>query len=100
MSSKKKKPGWIQSIKDFCSKYEKAIAAFAAVAGVAYGLGYKTASVFKEREIMAIENRHSAELLNLKEEYMDKYFTLREQQFINDQKDSTDGNKNIQGNIK
>lgn len=100
MSSKKKKPGWIQSIKDFCNKYEKAIAAFAAVAGVAYGLGYKTASLFKEREIMAIENRHSAELLSLKEEYMDKYFTLREQQLVNNKKDSTDENKNIQGNNK
>lgn len=86
------------SIKDFCGRYEKAIAAFAAVAGVAYILGYKTASVFKEREIMAIENRHSVELLNLKEEYMDKYYTLKEQQFIHNQKDSTDGNKNIQRN--
>lgn len=98
MSSKKKKSSWIQSIKDFCNKYGKAIAAFASVATVAFGLGYKTASVFKEREIMSIENRHSAELLNLKEEYMDKYYSLREQQFVNIQKDSTDGNKVIQGN--
>lgn len=96
--SSKKKTGWLKSIIDFCGKYNKAIAAFAAVAGVAYTLGYKTASVFKEREIMNIENRHSAELLNLKEEYMDKYYTLREQQFVNIQKDSTDENKSIQRN--
>lgn len=98
MSSKKKKPSLIQSVKDFCNNYSKAIAAFASVATVAFVLGYKIASVFKEREIMSIENRHSAELLNLKEEYMDKYYSLREQQFVNIQKDSTDGNKVIQGN--
>ena len=95
MSSKKKKTGWCQSIKVFCDKYKKAITALASVATVAYGLGYKTASVFKEREIMNIENHHSAELLNLKDEYMDKYYTLREQLFFNNQKDSLDGNKNL-----
>ena len=88
----------IKSITDFTQKYGKAIAAFAAVAGIAYGIGFKHSELLREREIMQIENRHSAELLSLKEEYMEKYYSLREQQLFTIQKDSTDGNKGIQGN--
>lgn len=96
MSAKnKKKVSLIKSITDFVQQYGKAITAFAAVAGVAYGIGFKHSDLLKEREIMQIENRHSSEILSLKEEYMEKYFSLREQQIITP-KDSTDGNKNIQ----
>ena len=95
MSAKKKKTGLIKSITDFVQQCGKAITAFAAVAGVAYGIGFKHSDLLKEREIMRIENRHSADILSLKEEYMEKYFSLREQQIITP-KDSTDGNKNIQ----
>ncbi|MBO4840188.1 MAG: hypothetical protein J5524_03710 [Bacteroidaceae bacterium] len=99
MSAKnKKKVSLIKSTTDFIQRYGKAIAAFAAVAGVAYGIGFKHSEVLRAREIMQIENKHSAELLSLKEEYMEKYFSLREQQSIINPKDSTDGNKNIQGN--
>ena len=94
-SKNNKKTGWLQSIGDFYNTYGKAVWIFAAVASVSYGLGYKTAEVFKEREIMSIENKHSAELLNLKEEYMEKYFSLRERIQIPTPNDSTDESKSI-----
>lgn len=96
MSAKnKKKTSFLKSVTDFSKKYGQAIAAFAAVAGVAYAIGYKHADLLKEREIMEIENSHSAEILNLKEEYMEKYFQLREQLFMINQNDSKDGNKGL-----
>lgn len=95
---KGKKVGWLKSIKDFRDKYGKAAGVIITVAGTFYTIGYKTAEVFKERELMQIENKHSEEIQKLKEEYMDKYFSLREQQLMTNPKDSTDGNKSIQGN--
>lgn len=99
MSAKRnKKAGWIQSITDFVQKYGKAITAFTAVAGVFYGIGFKHADLLREREIMQIETKHSAELLSLKEEYLERYYSLREQQLLRTPKDSTDENKIVQGN--
>lgn len=97
-SKKKKKTGLWKSITSFLQDYGKALAAFATVAGVAYGIGFKHSDLLREREIMQIENRHSAEMLSLKEEYMEKYFSMREEQLFTASKDSTDGNKNIQRN--
>lgn len=99
MSAKKgNKVGWLKSIKDFREKYGKAAGVLIAVASIFYTAGYKSAEVFKERELTKIENKHSEELLKLKEEYMDRYYSLRDLQSLINLKDSTDGNKNIQGN--
>ena len=88
-SKKNKRVGIVKSIGDFTRKYGKAIAAFAAVAGCAYSIGFKYAILIKEREIMTIENKHSLELLQLKEEYMEKYFQLRENLLINNNENDT-----------
>lgn len=99
MSSKKnKRNGWMKSVSDFIQKYWKALTAFATVASVSYGIGFKHSDILREREIMRIENLHSAELLKLKEEYMEKYYSLREQYLSTTSKGSTDGSKNIQRN--
>lgn len=96
MSSKKvKRVGIVKSIGDFTRKYGKAIAAFVAVAGCAYSIGFKYAILIKEREIMTIENKHSLELLQLKEEYMEKYFQLREQLINFNENDTINENKKI-----
>ncbi len=97
MSSKKvKQVGIVKSIGDFTRKFGKAIAAFVAVAGFAYSIGFNYANLIKEREIMTIENKHSFELLQLKEEYMEKYFQLIEQMIINtNENDSINENKGI-----
>lgn len=96
MSSKKvKRVGIVKSIGDFTKRYGKAIAAFAAVAGFAYSIGFKYANLIKEREIMTIENKHSLELLQLKEEYMEKYFQLREQLINNNANDTINETKGI-----
>ena len=84
---------WHKSVTDFIKQFGKAIAAFAAVASCFYGIGYKTADLKREREIMKLENQHSLELLNIKEEYMEKYFRFREQQVFINQNDSTNVNK-------
>ena len=44
---------------------------------------------------MEIENQHSKELLILKEEYMDKYYQLREQQSKENISDTIYGKKGI-----
>lgn len=95
MPKNKKKISWIESIKALSDKFGKATGVIVAVAGIFYTIGYKSAEVFKEREIMRIENVNSAELLKLREEYMDKYILLKEQQLSVNPKDSTDGNKGI-----
>lgn len=95
---KGKKVGCLKSINDFREKYWKAVGVIITIAGTFYTIGYKTAEVFKERELMIIENKHSEEILKLKEEYMEKYYSLREQQLLTNLKDSTDENKIIQKN--
>lgn len=95
LTKNKKKTSFIKSIIDFIQKYGKVISAFAAVAGVAYAIGFKHSDILREREILEIENRHSAEILNLKEEYMDKYFQLREKLLMINQNDSKDGNEGL-----
>lgn len=92
---KSKSKGWVHSLVDFSRKYGRAITAIVAVAGCSYTIGYKSAEVFKEREIMGIENQHSKELLKLKEEYMDKYYQLREQQSKENKNDTIYGKKGI-----
>lgn len=97
MSTKKvKRVGIVKSIGDFTRKYGKVIAAFAAIASCAFSIGFKYANLIKEREIMTIENKHSLELLQLKEEYMEKYFRLREQQINNtNENDTINENKGL-----
>lgn len=97
-AKKRKRIGLTKSITDFIQKYGKAITAFAAVAGVAYGIGFRHSDLLREREIMRIENRHSAEILSLREEYIEKYYSLREQYLLTNHKDPTDGKKDIQSN--
>ena len=94
-SKKNKRVGIEKSIGDFIRKYGKAIAAFAAVAGYAYSIGFEHAILIKEREIMTIENKHSLDLLQLKEEYMEKYFQLREQLINFNENDTINENKKI-----
>lgn len=95
MSERRKKAGLITATIDFLQKYGRVITSYVVVAGVAYGIGFKHSHLLREREIMRIENQHSAEILNLKEEYMEKYYSLRERIQIPTPNDSTDESKSI-----
>lgn len=95
MATKKKKTGLIESITELSRRFGKAVTVLVSVAGVSFTIGYKTAEVFKEREIISIENRHSQELLKQKEDYLDKFYELKEQQILINKNDTTDGRKEI-----
>lgn len=58
----------------------------------AFWLGTYYEEIKKDREITEIENKKSMELLQQKEQYMNKYFDLRET-YLNDSKNNIYGNK-------
>ena len=89
---KKKKCKFTESLSSLYDRYWKAGTVLVASITGSFWLGTYYEEVKKEREITEMEDRHSMELINMKEEYMNKYLDLREKIFIN-ANDSTNGNK-------
>ena len=91
-SRNKKKSGVIATFSELYDKYWKVVTIFAVSVSASFWLGTYYEEVKKEREITVIENEHSMEILNQKEDYMNKYLDMREQLLIN-KNDTTHGNK-------
>lgn len=91
-SRKKKKSGVITTFSELYDKYWKVVTIFAVSVSASFWLGTYYEEVKKEREITEIENKHSMEIINQKEDYMNKYLDMREQLLIN-KNDTTHGNK-------
>lgn len=91
-SRKKKKSGVITTISELYDKYWKVATIYVASISTAFWLGTYYEEVKKEREITEIENEHSMEILNQKEDYMNKYLDMREKLLTN-KSDTTYGNK-------
>lgn len=89
---RKKKYKFAESLSSLYDRYWKAGTVLVASITGSFWLGTYYEEVKKEREITEMEDRHSMELINMKEEYMNKYLDLRERIFIN-ANDSTNGNK-------
>lgn len=89
---KKKKMKFVDSFNELYDRYWKAAAILVACISGSFWLGTYYEEVKKEREISEMEDRHSMELLNLKEEYMNKYLDMREKILYN-ANDSTNVNK-------
>ncbi|MBQ7202377.1 hypothetical protein IJS18_03285 [Candidatus Saccharibacteria bacterium] len=89
---KKKKPKFVETCNELYDRYWKIASLLVASITGSFWLGTYYEEVKKEREITEMEDRHSMELINMKEEYMNKYLDLRENIFIN-ANDSTNGNK-------
>jgi hypothetical protein len=89
---KKKKYKFTESLSSLYDRYWKAGTVLVASITGSFWLGIYYEEVKKDREISEIEDRHSMELLNLKEEYMNKYLDMREKYLVNET-DSTYGNK-------
>ena len=92
VSRKTKKSGVITTFSELYDKYWKVVAIFAASISGSFYLGTYYEEVKKEREITEIENKHSMEIINQKEDYMNKYLDMREKLLIS-KSDTTYGNK-------
>ncbi len=88
----KKKNKLTETFSSLYDRYWKPFTILATSITGSFWLGTYYEEVKKEREITEIEDRHSMELLNMKEEYMNKYLDLREKTLYN-ANDSTYGNK-------
>ena len=89
---KKKKPKFVETCNELYDRYWKIATLLVACITGSFWLDIYYEEVKKDREISEIEDRHSMELLNLKEEYMNKYLDMREKYLVNET-DSTYGNK-------
>lgn len=88
MSTKrKKKQKYISTFNELYDRYWKVVTILVACTSGAFWLGTYYEEVKKVKEISEMEDKHSMEILNMKEEYMNKYFDLREKVLEND-KDS------------
>ena len=89
---KKKKPRFIDTVNELYDRYWKVVTILVACITGSFWLGTYYEEVKKEREISEMEDKHSMELLNMKEEYLNKYLDLREKILVNEN-DSTYGKK-------
>ena len=89
---KKKKYRFADTLSSLYDRYWKTSTVLVASITGSFWLGTYYEEVKKEREITEMEDRHSMELLNMKEEYMNKYLDLREKILYN-ANDSTNVNK-------
>ena len=89
---RKKKQALIDNFNEFYDRFGKIVAILAACITGSFWLGTYYEEVKKEREISEMEDKHSMELLKMKEEYMNKYLDMREKILVNEN-DSTYGNK-------
>lgn len=89
---RKKQYKFIDTFNELYDRYRKVVTILVACITGSFWLGTYYEEVKKEREISKMEDKHSMELINMKEEYMNKYLDLREKFLVNDN-DSTYGNK-------
>ena len=89
---RKKKYKFAESLSSLYDRYWKATTVLVASITGSFWLGTYYEEVKKEREITEMEDKHSMELLNMKEEYINKYLDMREKILYNTN-DSTNGNK-------
>lgn len=92
VARRKKKHRFAETLSSLYDQYWKACSILVASITGSFWLGTYYEEVKKEREITEMEDRHSMELLNMKEEYMNKYMDLREK-ILNNANNSTNGNK-------
>lgn len=91
-TKRKKKSKLTESLSYLYDRYWKAGTVLVASITGSFWLGTYYEEVKKDKEITEMEDRYSMELLNMKEEYMNKYLDLREKILYN-ANDSTNGNK-------
>ncbi len=89
---RKKKYKFTDTFNELYDRYRKVVTILVACISGSFWLGTYYEEVKKEREISEMEDKHSMELINMKEEYMNKYLDLREKILVNDN-DSTYGYK-------
>ena len=89
---RKKKHRFADIVNELYDRYWKVVTILVACITGSFWLGTYYEEVKKEREISEMEDRHSMELLNMKEDYMNKYLDMREKILVN-KNDSTYGNK-------
>ena len=89
---KKMNQRYIDTANELYDRYWKIVTILVACITGSFWLGTYYEEVKKEREISEMEDKHSMELLNIKEEYMNKYLDMREKILVNEN-DSTYGNK-------
>ena len=89
---RKRKQKFIDTVNELYDRYWKIVTILVACITGSFWLGTYYEEVKKEREISEMEDKHSMELLNIKEEYMNKYLDMREKILFNEN-DSTYGNK-------
>ena len=92
VTRRKKKQKFIETVNELYDRYWKIVTILVACITGSFWLGTYYEEVKKEREISEMEDRHYMELLNMKEEYMNKYLDMREKILVNEN-DSTYGNK-------
>ena len=92
VTRRKKKQKFIETVNELYDRYWKIVTILVACITGSFWLGTYYEEVKKEREISEMEDRHYMELLNMKEEYMNKYLDMREKILVN-KNDSTYGNK-------
>ena len=91
---KKRKSRFTDTVNELYDRYWKVVTILVACITGSFWLGTYYEEVKKEREISEMEDRHSMELLNMKEDYMNKYLDLSEKILVNEN-DSTYENKKI-----
>ena len=91
---KKKKHKFTDTVNGLYDRYWKVATILVACITGSFWLGTYYEEVKKEREISEMEDRHSMELLNMKEEYMNKYLDLREKILYNANDSTYDNKKN------
>ena len=89
---RKKKHKFTETVNGLYDRYWKVATILVACITGSFWLGTYYEEVKKECEFSEMEDRHSMELLNMKEDYMKKYLDLREKILINEN-DSIYGNK-------
>ena len=92
---------FINTFNDLYRKYKKIFVAFCTCASGSFSLGIYYEIVQKDKEIMELEHKHSMEILNQRERFLEQkeqnmkdYFELKEK-YLSNQNYETNGKKNI-----
>ncbi len=84
MEQSKKEKKFFKTFKKLIKEYSIVITTVTSMIVASFKLGMLYEEVKKNREISNLENQYSKELLRQKEEYMDKYYDLREKKNKNE----------------
>ena len=89
------------SFHSFYRRYSKLIFTFVSIVSCSFSLGIYYEKVQKDKEIMELEHKHSMEILNQRERFLEQkeqnmkdYFELKEK-YLSNQNYETNGKKNI-----